>query len=223
MPTRRDTPGIATSFSAWTTPDRWWVYSPAPLPTQADIVNTLSNAGFAGGVHPDIYLHEIELQGQRLDVLLIKDRPEKPYYLQKAYISKGLAFDLIRGPFTRAFVTRIHRAIRLPPPKTSSGCGASDSVSIRRPSRGFRTTFWTGMAGLRRRKMSGTIRNSRNSPFPQRKRIQGPLRRARIGSARPRTRRHLFVPSKFAFTKPCSLKLHAFFTTKCGKLRLRRG
>ena len=31
--------------------------------TQADIVNTLSNTGFAGGVYPDIYLQQIELQG----------------------------------------------------------------------------------------------------------------------------------------------------------------
>ena len=63
------------------------------LPTQADIVNTLSNAGFAGGVHPDIYVHEIELQGQRLDVLLIKDRSEKPYYLQKAYNKRGMRLN----------------------------------------------------------------------------------------------------------------------------------
>ena len=53
--------------------------------TQADIVNTLSNAGFAGGVYPDIYLQEVELQGQRIEVVVIKDRPEKPYYLHKKY------------------------------------------------------------------------------------------------------------------------------------------
>ncbi len=53
--------------------------------TQADIVNTLSTAGFAGGVYPDIYLQQIELQGQQLDVVVIKDRPEKPYYLQRGY------------------------------------------------------------------------------------------------------------------------------------------
>ena len=57
----------------------------APHRTQADIVSTLSNAGFAGGVYPDIFLQKIELQGRRLDVLVIKDRPEKPYYLQKRY------------------------------------------------------------------------------------------------------------------------------------------
>ena len=37
--------------------------------TQADIVNTLSNAGFAGGNYPDVYLHEVELQDCQLEVL----------------------------------------------------------------------------------------------------------------------------------------------------------
>ena len=46
--------------------------------TQADIVNTLSGARFAGGVYPDIELQEIKLQGQLVEVLVIKDRPEKP-------------------------------------------------------------------------------------------------------------------------------------------------
>ena len=53
--------------------------------TQANIVNTLSNVGFAGGVYPDIYLQKVCLQGQRLEVVVIKDRPEKPYYLHKRY------------------------------------------------------------------------------------------------------------------------------------------
>ena len=61
--------------------------------TQADIVNTLSNAGFAGGVYPDIYLQQIELQGHRLEVLVIKDRPEKPYYLQKKYHKDGVRLN----------------------------------------------------------------------------------------------------------------------------------
>ena len=64
-----------------------------PFRTQADIVNTLSNAGFAGGVYPDIYLQQIDVQGQRLDVLVIKDRPEKPYYLQKGYNKQGVRLN----------------------------------------------------------------------------------------------------------------------------------
>ena len=58
--------------------------------TQADIVSTLSNVGFAGGIYPDIYLRQIELHGQRLEVLVIKDHPEKPYYLQKEYKKRGV-------------------------------------------------------------------------------------------------------------------------------------
>ena len=61
--------------------------------TQADIVNTLSNAGFAGGAYPDIYLQQIELNGSRLEVLVIKDRPEKPYYLQKQYQKHGVRLN----------------------------------------------------------------------------------------------------------------------------------
>ena len=65
----------------------------APQRRQADIVNILSNAGFAGGVYPDIYRHEMNLQGQQVDVLVIKDRPEKPYYLQKGYNKHGVRLN----------------------------------------------------------------------------------------------------------------------------------
>ena len=70
--------------------------------TQADIVRTLSNAGFAGDVYPDIYLQQIELQGQRLEVLVIKDRPEKPYYLQ---IFRCLLTDCLPYPFRQTVET----------------------------------------------------------------------------------------------------------------------
>ena len=61
--------------------------------TQADIVNTLSNAGFAENVYPDVFLHQIELHGKQLEVLLIKDRPEKPYYLQREYNKHGVRLN----------------------------------------------------------------------------------------------------------------------------------
>ena len=61
--------------------------------TQADIINTLSNAGFAGGVYPDVFLQYIELQDQPLDVLVIRDRPEKPYYLQRGYNKHGVRLN----------------------------------------------------------------------------------------------------------------------------------
>ena len=68
-------------------------FQPANHRTQADIVNTLSNAGFAGGVYPDIYLQEVDLQGQRLEVVVIIDHPEKPYYLQKKYHKDGVRLN----------------------------------------------------------------------------------------------------------------------------------
>ena len=61
--------------------------------TQADIVDTLSNAGFAGGIYPDIYLEQIEVQGLVVEVLVIKDRPEKPYFLQRAYNKRGVRLN----------------------------------------------------------------------------------------------------------------------------------
>ena len=61
--------------------------------TQADIVNTLSNAGFSGGVYPDIFLRRVEMQHQQLEVLVIKDRSEKPYYLQKKYNNCGVRLN----------------------------------------------------------------------------------------------------------------------------------
>ena len=65
----------------------------APRRTQADILNTLANAGFAGGVYPDVYLQQIDLQGPQIAVLVIKDRPEKPYYLQRAYNKDGVRLN----------------------------------------------------------------------------------------------------------------------------------
>ena len=61
--------------------------------TQADVVNTLSGAGFAGGVYPDIHLEKVEIQGHRLDILTIKDRAEKHYFLQRRYNSSGVRLN----------------------------------------------------------------------------------------------------------------------------------
>ena len=52
---------------------------------QSDIIDTLRNAGFEGGNYPDIELKEVTIENQKLDVLIIKDVPQKPYYLEKDY------------------------------------------------------------------------------------------------------------------------------------------
>ena len=46
-----------------------------------------------GVFYPDIYLQQIELHDQRLEVLVIKDRPEKPYYLQREYKKRGVRLN----------------------------------------------------------------------------------------------------------------------------------
>ena len=74
--------------------------------TQADIVNTLSKVGFSGGVFPDIFLRRVEMKDQQLEVLVIKDRPEKPYYLQKEYhigrdrLNPGTVYSRVRDSNT---------------------------------------------------------------------------------------------------------------------------
>ena len=79
---------------------------PTSRRTQANIVDILSKAGFAGAVFPDICLHTVDLQGQQLEVLVIKDRPEKPYYLQKEYnkdnvrLNPGTVYSRVRDSNT---------------------------------------------------------------------------------------------------------------------------
>lgn len=58
--------------------------------TQADIIDILGRAGFAGNLYPDVYLTEVEIEDKTLDILIIKDMPEKPYYLQKEYDNRGV-------------------------------------------------------------------------------------------------------------------------------------
>jgi len=58
--------------------------------TQADIISTLGRAGFAGNLYPDVYLRELELEEKTIDVLVIKDTAEKPFYLQKEYNARGV-------------------------------------------------------------------------------------------------------------------------------------
>lgn len=52
---------------------------------QADIIDMLKKAGFSNARHPDVHLiQNIQLScGGCVDALIIKNRPEKPYYLEK--------------------------------------------------------------------------------------------------------------------------------------------
>lgn len=51
--------------------------------TQAKIIDILKKTHFEGGKFPDIELITIQIDSNTLDVLIIKDKPEKPYYLCK--------------------------------------------------------------------------------------------------------------------------------------------
>jgi hypothetical protein len=51
--------------------------------TQAHFIDTLRGANFASDIYPDISLEKIEYLGKNLDVLVIKNTIQKPYYLSK--------------------------------------------------------------------------------------------------------------------------------------------
>lgn len=57
--------------------------------TQADIISTLRNARFSSGQFPDITLETIKSQDKEIDVLIISDEPQKPYYLESDYTVRG--------------------------------------------------------------------------------------------------------------------------------------
>ena len=53
--------------------------------TQADYINLLRDCDFAGQNRPEILLETIEIQKHRLEVIIIEDKPIKPYYLNKKF------------------------------------------------------------------------------------------------------------------------------------------
>lgn len=56
-----------------------------PRRTQADLVDFLRSKTFAGEIVPQISLRTLNFDGYELDILAIKNRPEKPYYITKDY------------------------------------------------------------------------------------------------------------------------------------------
>ena len=53
--------------------------------TQADYINLIRNCDFAGDIRPDISLESIVIQEHTVEVIIIKDKPLKPYYLTNRY------------------------------------------------------------------------------------------------------------------------------------------
>ncbi|MDD3182960.1 MAG: putative DNA binding domain-containing protein [Alphaproteobacteria bacterium] len=60
-----------------------------PVRTQADIITTLRNAGFANQSFPDITLENVCVASHTLHVVVISDKHQKPYYLGKDYAKNG--------------------------------------------------------------------------------------------------------------------------------------
>lgn len=83
--------------------------------TQAQFIDLLRAVKFASGVHPDVQLETISLEGKEIDVLIIKDNPNKPYYLEKAYKDaddspQGKSITISAGTiYTRTYDTNTPR------------------------------------------------------------------------------------------------------------------
>jgi hypothetical protein len=74
------------------------LHEPRPR-TQADIIDFLTTAKFAGGKIPKIELAELTMENQRVDILIIKNKSGQPFYLEKDYqfgkkrISRGVVYS----------------------------------------------------------------------------------------------------------------------------------
>lgn len=55
---------------------------------QANLIDFLRSKKFAGDYRPEIELRTIELKGQEIDVIIVIDKPFKPYYLTQEYRDK---------------------------------------------------------------------------------------------------------------------------------------
>ena len=56
--------------------------------SQTDLIDFLRSKPFAGDIRPEIELKTIEIENCEIDVLVIFDRPQKPYYLRNNYRDK---------------------------------------------------------------------------------------------------------------------------------------
>ena len=56
--------------------------------TQVQFIDFLRSKSFAGDCRPEIELHTVEIDNREIDVLIIYDNPNKPYYLTEDYRDK---------------------------------------------------------------------------------------------------------------------------------------
>lgn len=57
--------------------------------SQAGVIDFLRSKNFAGDIRPEIELQTIEINNFKMDVLIVFDAPQKPYYLKQDYSDKG--------------------------------------------------------------------------------------------------------------------------------------
>ena len=53
--------------------------------SQSDFIDLIRSKQFAGDIRPEVELRTIELEGKKIDVLIVFDKPLKPYYLREKY------------------------------------------------------------------------------------------------------------------------------------------
>jgi hypothetical protein len=53
--------------------------------SQAELIDFLRSKSFAGDIRPEVELRTVEINEVEIDVLIIFDNPQKPYYLKKDY------------------------------------------------------------------------------------------------------------------------------------------
>ena len=57
--------------------------------TQTNLIDFLRKKKFAGDMRPEVELETIELKGKAIDVIVVLNKPNKPYYLTEDYKDKG--------------------------------------------------------------------------------------------------------------------------------------
>lgn len=62
---------------------------------QQRITDILRSVSFAGGVRPRIEVHTIALENHQLDILVIKDSADVPYYLENNYRDKCIKNQMV--------------------------------------------------------------------------------------------------------------------------------
>lgn len=67
--------------------------------TQNNFIDFLRTKEFAGDYRPEVELHTVKINGLEVDVLIVFDKPYKPYYLKKDFCDKSEKNKTIRANY----------------------------------------------------------------------------------------------------------------------------